>query len=801
MTHAQAKARHAELAQEIRRHDHAYYVEGLQKIEDFQYDRLYDELVKLEENFPDLISPDSPTQRVGGAPMDGFVRVKHLQPMLSLEKIQAAENPDERAEPDWFRRSCQQDENTLSKLRGFDATICKHLNLEHVEYVMEPKVDGVSISVHYRHGKLALGVTRGDGATGDDITANLRTVRAIPLELNLENPPALLEVRGEAYMATAEFEALNKMLEAAGEKTFPNARNATAGTLKQLDPRLVAQKPVSAVFYAVGACEGISFETHAELLKQMPAFGLPTQRHWWLCKDIEEVLKQYREEVVCHYDELRDLRRKAPYEIDGIVIKVNRISDWARIPAKTRAPGYAIVHKPIPWITPAETVLKAITVQVGRSGVLTPVAELEPVFVQGSTVSRATLHNEDEIRRKDIRIGDTVVIRKAGMVIPEVVEVLKSKRPHDAKEFDLVAHIGGKCPACGGPVAKEKVSGGGAEEVAWRCQNVAGCPAQKTRRIEYFAQRKALDVESLGGIVAEKLVERGLVDEPLDLFNLNIEQLGKLNLGTDEEPRIFGEKNATKVIEALARSKQAPLHRWIHALAIPEIGEQTAFDLAGFFSDLQSLATSNLLTDAAQLGDFKRMFEENKIGENEKDLTELEKARRKERQAQAKRIGNPIGRRLIDAGFARPSAQDWQAKTLIGPVAAKAICDWVASKHGQNALERLRQLKISPQGTAVRKVVGAAEKITALTGKTFVLTGSLPTLSRDEASALIREAGGSVTGSVSKDTDYLLTGENAGSKLDKALSLGVPILSEKDLLDMIGPREVTKPDGKQRNLF
>ena len=350
-------------------------------------------------------------------------------------------------------------------------------------------------------------------------------------------------------MAIKEFDALNTKLAAEGEKPFPNARNATAGTLKQLDPKLVAQRPIRAVFYATGAVDGIEFKTHSEMLEALAKFGLPTQKLWWVCDGIEEVLKIYREKVVAHYDEDKDLRRQLPYEIDGIVLKVNTLADWPRIPGRSRAPGYAIVHKPVPWITPAETVLKAITVQVGRTGVLTPVAELEPVFVQGSTISRATLHNEDEIRRKDIRIGDTVVIRKAGMVIPEIFEVVKTKRPPGAKEFDLFKHVGGKCPACGGPIAKEKFKSsraaeiGGAsytspkskktysqglaelapptmeEEVAWRCQNIAGCPAQQTRRVEYFAHRKALDIESLGGIVAEKLVERGLVKEPLDLFS------------------------------------------------------------------------------------------------------------------------------------------------------------------------------------------------------------------------------------------------------------------------------------------
>ncbi len=795
MTHAAAKKRHAELAEEIRRHDHAYYVEARPALRDFDYDRLYQELVDLEKQFPDLVTPSSPTQRVGGATTEGFSRVKHLQPMLSLEKIEGAEHPTKEEEPDRDQRNRAQDENTLAQLLAWDVTIRKQLGRERVEYALEPKVDGVSLSVHYRHGQLALAVTRGDGQMGDDITANLRTVRAVPLELHLKNPPALLEVRGEAYIATKDFDTVNAKLVAEGEKAFPNARNAAAGALKQLDPKLVAQRRISAVFYAVGAHEGIEFATHDEMLKALARFGLPTQRHW-VCDGIEEVLTVYRKEIVCGYDEARDLRRQLPYEIDGIVLKVNRFADAQRIPAKTRAPGHAVVHKPIPWITPAETLLKNITVQVGRTGVLTPVAELEPVFVQGSTVARATLHNEDEIRRKDIRIGDTVVIRKAGMVIPEVLEAVKSKRPPGAQEFDLFAHVGGKCPACGGPVAREKIADGEAE-VAWRCQNVAGCPAQKMRRVEYFAQRKNLDIESLGGIVAEKLVERGLVNEPLDLFNLNVEQLGKLNLGTGDEPRIFGEKNATKVIEALERAKQAPLHRWLHALAIPEVGETTALDLAEFFPDLQTLTSSSLLKDAAELGGLRRMFDENKVGENEATLSDIEKDKRKERQAEAKRLGNPIGERLIGARFARPSGPPWQAKTLISPGAASAISDWVASGHGQKVLQRMRELKIAPQGN----IRTSSKEIGALAGKTFVLTGTLPTLARDEAAALIREAGGNVTGSVSKDTNYVLAGENAGSKLDKARELGVRIVSEKEFFDMLGYQPKAKSVTKQDQLF
>jgi len=484
------------LRQQIEEHNRRYYADGTSSVSDFEYDRLFAELLELEKCHPKLAAPNSPTQRVGGVPMELFARVEHLVPMLSLEKIEASDAPDSKAEPDRDRRNRLQDENTLARLIEFDRTICKHLGCTSVEYVLEPKVDGVSIGVHYRDGQLALGVTRGDGRFGDDITANIRTIRSIPLRI--ENAPPLLEVRGEAFMATRDFDALNARLDEAGQKSFPNARNATAGTLKQLDPALVAKRPISAVFYALGATEGLSFDTHSAMLEALAAFGLPTQRRWWVCQGIEEVLRCYREEIVCQYDESRDLRTQLPYEIDGVVLKVNSMRDWARIPSKTRAPGYAIVHKPVPWITPAETVLKGITIQVGRTGVLTPVAELEPVFVQGSTVARATLHNEDEIRRKDLRIGDTVVIRKAGMVIPEILEPVLSKRPPEAEPFDFLAFTAGKCPACGGPVTQEFVSGGTAREVAWRCQNIAGCPAQLVRRLEYFAHRKALDLESLG---------------------------------------------------------------------------------------------------------------------------------------------------------------------------------------------------------------------------------------------------------------------------------------------------------------
>jgi DNA ligase (NAD+) len=858
VTHAEAQKRHAQLVGEIRRHDHAYYVEGRQLITDREYDQLFRELQKLEKDFPDLVTPESPTQRVGGAPSEKFARVKHLVPMLSLDKVEAANHPTKDEEPDRDQRNRAQDENTLAELRAFDATLRKQLGRDRIEYVLEPKVDGVSISVHYRHGKLALGVTRGDGTEGDDITANLKTVKAIPLELNLKNAPALLEVRGEAYMANDEFEALNTKLAAAGEKTFPNARNATAGTLKQLDPKLVAQRPIRAVFYATGAGEGIEFKKHSEMLEALARSGLPTQKLWWVCQNIEEVLKIYADKVVAHYNEDRDLRQQLPYEIDGIVLKVNTLADWPRIPGRARAPGYAIVHKPIPWITPAETVLKKIIVQVGRTGVLTPVAELEPVFVQGSTISRATLHNEDEIHRKDIRIGDTVVIRKAGMVIPEVFEVVKTKRPPGAKEFDLFKFIGGKCPACDEPISRdprfhvyavctnEKKTGKNlnrcecgfksddvgligkacpncgypmarkAEYVDWMCTNVAQCPAQRVRRIEYFAARKALDIESLGGIVAEKLVERGLVKEPLDLFDLKLEQLAKLNLGTDEEPRVFGEKNAKKVLEALERAKTAPLSHWIQALAIAEIGEVTAYQLAELHADMDSLRKSKIISEYLLLRDLVEQAKkinpdatkaENKISGNDTQAKEEENRRVKQHaelnlqieaiHSQLKAAGVKLELKGKPKKSGRPTLLDVSSELEVE--ACRRIQAFFTSDFGKQTAVRLKKLGVQPS-SQLKKI---SKNVCPIAGLTFVLTGTLPSLSRDEASALIRQAGGNVTGSVSKNTDFVLAGEEAGSKLAKAKELGVKILGEQEFLQMLGlkPKLETQSKKPQKELF
>ncbi|MEI8063706.1 MAG: NAD-dependent DNA ligase LigA, partial [Verrucomicrobiota bacterium] len=635
MSRTAAQQRITELRQQLGRHDQLYYVEARPEISDYDYDQLYTELQKLEAEHPDLVTPDSPTQRVGGAPLKEFKSVRHAIPMLSLEKS-----------------------DTLDGLRKFDAAVKKQLPSETIEYVLEPKIDGVSITCRYENGLLVQAATRGDGQTGDDITANVKTIKAIPLRLP---QPVTLEVRGEAYMAIAEFEKFNDKLRDAGEKTLPNPRNATAGTLKQLDPRIVASRPISAVFYGVGQASSLSPKTHAESLDFLKSLGLPTPHCWWKCRDMDEIITRYERDIIARNDETKDLRTKVPYELDGIVVKVNSLDQQRRIPAKARAPGYAIVFKPDHWIKPAETKLLAITVQVGRTGVLTPVAELEPVFVQGSTVSRATLHNEEEIKRKDIRIGDTVIIRKAGMVIPEVREPVLSKRPKDTRPFDFVNHIYGKCPACGAPIAKEEIQsnkrGEMKLEAAWRCQNIASCPAQSVRRIEFFAQRKALDIQSLGGVVAEKLVERGLVKEPLDLFDLSVEQFAKLNLGTDKKPRVFGAKNAAKIIEALEQSRSMPLSRWLFALAIPEIGEQTAYEIALSHDDLASAVQSPLLRDTVKLGQLcEELLQNSPRSNTNKKKTEVERDALEPIWRRLMAEADDIGRHLINAGFAQPAS-------------------------------------------------------------------------------------------------------------------------------------------------
>ena len=716
MKRKEAERNIAQLREEIRKHDRLYYDEAAPTISDHEYDRLYKELADLETQFPDLLTPDSPTQRVGGRPLQAFEQVSHLIPMLSLD-------------------------NTYSEaeVKNFYARMQRLLPDEKIPVVIEPKVDGVAVSLIYENGKLRQAATRGDGNVGDNITQNIRTIRSVPERLR-DHAPKLLEVRGEVYMDRKGFEKLNDEREKEGLALFANPRNAAAGSLKQLDPSIVAKRPLGIVLYGTGATEGLDIEVHSEVFPLLKKLGLPTTEWWRVAESVEEILDAIHE--------LDAIRHKFAYQTDGAVIKVDSFSQRDRLGFTAKSPRWAIAYKYA--AERVQTRLNDIVIQVGRTGILTPVAMLEPVFVSGSTVGRATLHNEDEIKRKDIRIGDTVVIEKAGEVIPAVVEVVKSKRPRDSKPFDFSKHIHGKCPVCGGPIRRDP------EFVAWRCENLH-CPAQTTRRVEFFAARGALDIESVGGIVADKLVERGLVKEPLDLFELKIEPVAKLNLGTEEAPRVFGEKNATKAINAIERARTLPLSRWLYALAIPDVGKTTATQLARFHDTIQDVADSQLLRDV------------------------FEYHQRREHKESAKEIAE----RLIKSGFGKPSkskAGKDGIVTEVGPAVAQSVLDFFASATGKKILRRMKELGIEPKSEQVSAKKAAA---LPLAGKTFVLTGTLPLMTREEATEKIEALGGHVTGSVSKKTDYVLAGAEPGSKFDKAKELGVKIIDEAGFRKML----------------
>jgi len=714
---AQAAKRIAQLRDEIRKHDRRYYEEAAPTISDREYDRLYKELVDLEAKFPDLVTSDSPTQRVGGKPLQAFAQIQHRVPMLSLD-------------------------NTYSEdeVANFYKRITRLLPDEKIPVVIEPKVDGVAVSVMYETGRLKYAATRGDGLVGDDITQNIKTIRSVPHQLR-GAAPKLFEVRGEAYLDRDGFKKLNKQREAAGLPLFANPRNAAAGSLKHLDPKIAAQRPLGIVFYGTGATEGVDVDLHSEVFPLFKKLGLPTHENWWLADSTEKILDAIRK--------LDRIRHDFPYETDGAVIKVDALEQRERLGFTAKSPRWAIAYKYA--AERVETKLLDIKVQVGRTGILTPVAVLEPALVSGSTVSRATLHNEDEIKRKDIRIGDTVVIEKAGEVIPAVVEVVRSKRPRNAKPFDFLKHIHGKCPVCGGEVRRDP------EFVAWRCENIR-CPAQATRRLEFFAARGALDIESVGGIIADKLVERGLVREPLDLFELKAAQLAELNLGTEENPRVFGEKNASKAIQSTERARSFPFSRWLFALAIPDVGKTTATDLARFHETIEDVANSKLLRDVLAYHESK--------GD--------------------KQAAKEIAERLIKSGFAEPSKSKIDKHggivTEVGPVVAKSVLDFFGSAEGKKILQRMKQLRIHPK---TEKVSAKKMAELPLAGKTFVLTGTLPSMTREEATEKIEALGGHVSGSVSKKTDYVLAGAEAGSKLDNAKELGVRVIDEKEFRKML----------------
>ena len=666
----QAPAQRArELREEIARHDHAYYVLDEPVVPDAEYDRLFRELQAIEAAHPELVSPDSPTQRVAGAPNGAFAPVRHAVPMLSI-----------RTETDV----------TAAGAIAFDARVRRELGLDStapaVEYAVELKFDGLAISLRYEHGVLARAATRGDGAVGEDVTANVRTIKAIPLRLRA-GAPALLEVRGEVLLFHRDFERLNERQTAAGDKVFVNPRNAAAGSLRQLDPRVTASRPLRFFAYGLGeAKEWALPPTHAQTLDALAALGVPVNG--------DRRVVAGADGLADFHHEIAQRRAALPFDIDGVVYKVDRLDLQQRLGFVTREPRWAVAHK-----YPAQeqvTQLLGIEIQVGRTGALTPVARLAPVFVGGTTVSNATLHNEDEIRRKDIRIGDSVVVRRAGDVIPEIVGRVLERRPADAVEFVMPT----VCPVCGSAVFREE-----GEKVA-RCSGGLFCAAQRKQALLHFAGRRALDIEGLGERIVDQLVDAGLVHTPADLFRLGVGTLSALERMAD--------RSAANLVAALEQARHTTLERFIFALGIRHVGESTARDLARHFGSLDAL----LAADEAR-------------------LLEVED---------------------------------------VGPVVAASIVRFFDQPHNREVIEQLRAAGVSwPETEPAPRAITA---IGPLAGCTVVLTGTLPTLTRDQASELVIAAGGKVSGSVSKKTDYVVAGDEAGSKLDKARALGVAVLDE-----------------------
>ncbi|MDR0577552.1 MAG: NAD-dependent DNA ligase LigA [Candidatus Accumulibacter sp.] len=670
-----AEERARTLRAEIARHDHRYYVLDDPSVPDAEYDRLFRELQALEAEHPELATPDSPTRRVGGRALDTFRPVRHAVPMLSI-----------RTETD----------TGASGAFAFDARVRRELELGEddppVAYAAELKFDGLAMNLRYENGVLTSAATRGDGETGEDVTGNARTVGQIPLRLATENPPEVLEVRGEVYMKYADFERFNARARAAGEKTLVNPRNAAAGSIRQLDPKVAASRPLSFFAYGLGDARGWALpKTHGEVLDALAAFGFP------VC-DRRAVVRGPRALADFH-EAIGAARNELPFAIDGVVYKVDSLALQRRLGFVSREPRWAVAHK-----YPAEeavTEVLGIDVQVGRTGALTPVARLKPVFVGGVTVTNATLHNEDEVRRKDVRVGDSVVVRRAGDVIPEVVRVVPEKRPILAPEFVMPA----RCPVCGSGVARNEI------EAVARCGGGLFCPAQRKQALLHFASRRAMDIEGLGEKLVDQLVDLDLVHTPADLYALTAPALAGLDR--------MAEKSAAKLLATIENSKRATLARFIYALGIRNVGETTAKDLARHFGGLERLLQAD-----------------------EAALTQV---------------------------------------ADVGPVVARSLRQFFAEPHNLDVVRQLRAAGVDwPEGEPQAAAAGA------LAGKTFALTGTLPSLTRDEARALIEKAGGKVSGAVSKKTDYVVAGEEAGSKLDKARALNVRIIDEATLRELAG---------------
>ena len=667
-------ARVDELRDQIRHHNYLYHVLDAPEVPDVEYDRLMRELTALEKEHPELITTDTPTQRVGDTPIEAFGTVEHRLPMLSLDNAFSEE-----------------------ELRDFDRRVSDRLDLgedaSDLEYAAEPKLDGAAVSLLYEDGVFVRAATRGDGRTGEDITHNVRTIESVPLKLVGSGYPPVLEVRGEVYMPKAGFDAYNRKAAEAGEKTFVNPRNAAAGSLRQLDPRLTAERPLEMYAYSVGIVEGGELPgRHSEVLDRLQDWGLRVSP--------ERAVVQGADGCFEFYERLGDKRNDLAYEIDGVVFKVNDLRLQRELGFVSRAPRWAIAQK-----FPAQeemTTVNGVEFQVGRTGALTPVARLEPVFVGGVTVSNATLHNIDELHRKDVRPGDTVIIRRAGDVIPEVVSVVTSRRPRGAKPVDLPS----RCPVCDSHVVRED-----GEAVA-RCTGGLFCSAQRIEALKHFVSRKAMDVDGLGAKVIEQLVGIDRVKTPADLFDLSVEELIELER--------MGQKSADNLVQAIDMARQTTLPRFLFALGIREVGEATAVSLAQYFGRFEGLLSS--------------------------DEEELQKV---------------------------PD---------VGPVVARRIVDFFAEPHNIEVIRTLQARGVSwPESDPAEEPTEGP-----LSGKTFVLTGTLEGMTRDEAKAKILALGGKVTGSVSKKTDYLVFGEKAGSKLAKAEKLGVEAIPESQFLDLIG---------------
>jgi DNA ligase (NAD+) len=669
-----AAARAAQLRAEIAQHDYRYYVLDDPHVSDAEYDRLMQELRALEAAQPALVTPDSPTQRVAGTPRAGFGEVVHQVPMLSLDNAFSEDD-----------------------VRGFDRRIHERLGCDgELDYVAEPKLDGLAVSVIYRAGRLEQAATRGDGISGEDVTANVRTIRAVPQRL-LGAAPALFEARGEVFMTIAGFERMNELARTRGEKVFVNPRNAAAGSLRQLDARITAARPLSALFYAIGVLEGAAAPARqSELLELLRSLGLPVSPEARAVRGVEGCLAYYRA--------VGERRSSLPYQIDGVVYKLDSRTDQERLGFISRAPRWAIAHKFPP--DEAFTVVRDIGFQVGRTGALTPVARLEPVFVSGVTVSSVTLHNIDEVHRKDVRVGDTVVVRRAGEVIPEVVSVVLDKRPPGAQPLELPE----QCPVCHSQVLRA------AGEAVARCTGGFTCRAQRQESLRHFASRRALDIEGLGDKLIEQLVELDAVRTPADLYSLTTEQLAQLDR--------MGEKSAANLIAAIGRSRRTTLPRLLYGLGIREVGEATALALARHFGTLERLM--------------------------EADETAI------------------------------------QQVPDIGPVVAAHVAAFFASDDHRGVIKVLRK-----RGVTWPDMPASSRAQQTLAGRTFVITGTLEAMTREQAQEALIARGAKVAGSVSKKTSFVVAGSEAGSKLTRARELQVPVLDERQflaLLERAGPR-------------